>query len=57
MNIYTFTDKRIAKGYQRVVTTCQGMYYELKEEQVEWENWHGKRATVGGDWCWRGEGA
>ena len=35
MNIYTFTDKRIAKGYQRVVTTCQGMYYEMKEEQVE----------------------
>ena len=56
ININSFTDKRVAKGYQRVVTTCQGMYYEMKEEQIDWQQWRKRRATVGGDWCWRGEG-
>ena len=56
INIYSFTNKRVAKGYQRVVTTCQGMYYEMRREEVDWEQWNKRRVTVGGDWCWRAEG-
>ena len=55
-NIYSFTDHRVAKGYQKVVTTCQGMYYEIKENQVDWESMGRKRLTIGGDFCWRGNG-
>ena len=55
-NIYSFTDHRVAKGYQKVVTTCQGMYYEIKENQVDWGSVGRKRLTIGGDFCWRGNG-
>ena len=57
VNIYSFTNKRLAKGYQRVVTTCQGMYWETRKEQIEWEQWKNRRVTVGGDLGWRAEGA
>lgn len=56
INIYSFTDNRVAKGYQKVVTTCQGMYYEINENQVDWESVGRKRLTIGGDLCWRGNG-
>ena len=56
INIYSFTDHRVAKGYQKVVITCQGMYYEIKENQVDWESMGRKRLTIGGDFCWRGNG-
>ena len=56
INIYSFTNKRVAKGYRRVVTTCKGMYYEMRREQVDWAHWNNRRVTVGGDWCWRAEG-
>ena len=49
IDIFSYTDRRIAKGYQQIVTTCQGMYYEIREE--DWEHWNGKRLTIGGDWC------
>ena len=49
IDIYSFTNKRVAKGYQRVVTTCQGMYYEMRKEQVDWQHWNNRRVTVGGD--------
>ena len=51
MDIFTFTKKRVAKGYQQIVTTCQGMYYEMRWEHVDWGQWKNKRTTVGGDWC------
>ena len=56
IDIYTYTNKRVAKGYQQVVTTCQGMYYEMKKEQVNWRQFKDTRLTVGGDRCWRAEG-
>ena len=56
INICSYTDHKVAKGYQKVVTTRQGMYYELTEEQVMWRELPKKRLTVGGDLCWRGEG-
>ena len=56
INIYSYTDHRVARGYQKVVTTCQGMYYELTNEQVIWKELPKERLTVGGDLCWRGEG-
>ena len=56
ISIYSFTEHRVAKGYQKVVTTCQGMYYELTKEQVEWKMLPKRSLTIGGDTCWRGEG-
>ena len=56
VSIYSYTDHRVAKGYQKVVTTCQGMYFELKKDQVVWSKLPKKRMTIGGDLCWRGEG-
>ena len=56
ISIHSFTDHRVAKGYQKVIATCQGMYYETKHNQVDWEKMGRKRLTVGGDFCWRGEG-
>ena len=56
INIYSYTDHRVARGYQKVVTTRQGMYYELTKEQVLWKELPKERLTVGGDLCWRGEG-
>ena len=53
IDIFSFTNKRIAKGYQQIKTTCQGMYYEMRSEQVDWKQWNNRRATVVGDWCWR----
>ena len=55
-DIYNFTNKRIAKGYQRILTACQGMYYEISDEQIDWTHWNDKRSTVCGDWCWRAGG-
>ena len=55
-NIYSFTEHRVARGYQRVVTTCQGMYYELTKDQVVWSTVPKRSLTIGGDTCWRGEG-
>ena len=56
ISIYSFTDHRVARGYRKVVTTCQGMYYELTEEQVVWNKVPKRSVTIGGDTCWRGEG-
>ena len=55
-SIYSYTEHRVARGYQRVVTTCQGMYYELTKEQVVWNKVPKRSVTIGGDTCWRGEG-
>ena len=49
INIFSFTDHRVAKGYQKVVTTCQGMYYEIKDNQVDWDRMGRQRLTIGGD--------
>ena len=35
VDIFSYTHKRVAIGYQRIVTTCQGMYFEMREEDVE----------------------
>ena len=56
ISIYSFTEHRIARGYQKVVTTCQGMYFELTKEQVVWNKVPKRSLTIGGDTCWRGEG-
>ena len=56
ISIYSFTEHRVARGYQKVVTTCQGMYYELTKEQVAWNKVPKRSLTIGGDTCWRGEG-
>ena len=56
IDIYSYTNRRVAKGYQQVVTTCQGMYYEMTKEQVEWRQFKDTRLTIGGDRCWRAEG-
>ena len=56
LDIYTFTERKVAWGYQRVVTTCQGMYYEMKKEQINWKHFKDGRITIGGDRCWRAEG-
>ena len=32
------------------------MYYEMRHEDVVWNEWNNKRTTVDGDWCWRAEG-
>ena len=56
IDIYSFTGYRVAKGYQKVVTTCQGMYYEIASKQVDWSKMGDSKLTVGGDLCWRGEG-
>ena len=55
-NIYSYRDKMIANGYQRVFTTWQGMYYEMAEQQVVWSTFTEKTTTVGGDNRWRAEG-
>ena len=55
-NIYSFTNKMVAKGYMKVVTTNQGMYYELVKEQVCWESFKDRKITIDGDWCWRSWG-
>ena len=36
--ICSFNNTLIAKGYQRVVCTQQGIYYELKEKNIIFEN-------------------
>ena len=54
--IYSFTDKKVAKGYTKVVTTCQGMYYEMEWEQVNWDSFKDRKITIDGDWCWRSWG-
>ena len=56
ISIFSFTEHRVARGYQKVVTTCQGMYYELTKEQVVWRTVPMRSVTIGGDECWRGEG-
>ena len=56
ISIYSFTDQKVARGYQKVVTTRQGMYYELTDEQVEWNTVPRRSLTIGGDTCWRGQG-
>ena len=56
INIYSFTDYIVAKGYKKVVTTCQGLYYEMERKQIDWRKMGNMRLTVGGDQCWRGEG-
>ena len=33
------------------------MYYEMRREQINWEEWKDERITVGGDLCWMAEGA
>ena len=38
IDIFSFKNRRIAWGYQRIVTTCQGMYYEISEDQVDWKH-------------------
>ena len=55
-NIYSYRDKMIANGYQRVFTTWQGMYYEMTEQQVVWSTFTEKTTTVGGDNRWMAEG-
>ena len=35
INIYSYQDKRVATGYQRIVTTWQGMYFEMRESDVD----------------------
>ena len=54
--IYSFTDKKVAWGYTNVVTTCQGMYYEMEKEQVNWDSFKDRKITIDGDWCWRSWG-
>ena len=56
ISIFSFTEHRVARGYQKVVTTCKGMYYELTKEQVVWSTVPKRSVTIGGDECWRGEG-
>ena len=56
ITIYSWRDKIVAHGYQRVVITWQGMYYELTEQQVEWANFQNKTTTVGGDYKWSDDG-
>ena len=56
IDIYSFKNKRVAKGYQRVVTTYQGMYYELTWQQLEWDNLQDRGVTIGGDYRWGTEG-
>ena len=55
-NIYSFTNILVAKGYTNVVTTYQGMYYEMEREQVNWGTFKDRKITIDGDWCWRSEG-
>ena len=55
-NIYSFTNKLVAKGYTKVVTTYQGMYYVMEREQVNWGMFKDRKITIDGDWCWRSEG-
>ena len=56
INIYSYRDKIVANGYKRVVTTWQGMYYELTKQQVEWCQFPKRTTTVGGDYRWSAEG-
>ena len=56
ISIYSFTEQRIARGYQKLVTTCQGMYFELTKEQVVWNKVPNRSLTIEGDTCWGGEG-
>ena len=56
IGIYSFKDKRVASGYMRIVTTWQGMYYELMEDQVEWKNLQKRRITIERDLRWDAEG-
>ena len=56
INIYNFQNKKVANGYQRVVTTCQGMYFEMTKQQVEWGNLKDRGVTIGGDYRWGTEG-
>ena len=56
INIYNFKNKKVATGYQRVVTTCQGMYFEMTKQQVEWGNLKDRGVTIGGDYRWGTEG-
>ena len=56
INIYNFKNKLVANGYQRVVTTWQGMYYEMTKQQVEWRNLKDRGVTIGGDYRWGTEG-
>ena len=55
-NIYSFTNMMVSKGYTKVVTTYQGMYYEMEKEQVNWGSFRDRKITIDGDWCWRSEG-
>ena len=43
--ICSFNNTLIAKGYQRVVCTQQGIYYELKEEDIIFDNLKEKLVT------------
>ena len=35
------------------MTTCQGLYFEICEKEVDWKHWKEKRLPIGGDLCWR----
>ena len=56
-NICSFANILIATGYERVVCTQQGMYYQLNENDIVFKNLRQKIKTARGEKRWSCEGA
>ena len=56
VDIYSYQDKRVATGYQRVITTWQGMYFELRYRDVDWGQVAPRNPTMDGVNRWTTDG-
>ena len=44
------------KGYDSILLTWQGMYYEISGKDIQWENLELKRGVADGEQNWTSEG-
>ena len=56
LNIFNFDEKLIAKGYDRVVTTWQGMFWEHSREDICFRNLRKDGYSVDGIESWKADG-
>ena len=54
--IYSYKNVCVAKGYERILVTWQGMFYEIRDEDIQFQNLEEKLKTSRGEEKWATEG-